>query len=180
MGSAFEVFMNFMNNKDDFQEPKKIHYRTIFVAPRSRETKEDAKKRAQHIVELLNEGHDFTELARQYCINYDEEKEGLQVVEVPSDNPDWRPPIIQDLQPGDISEVIERGETFAVAKFEEILPERIKEFREVQEPIRRKLADEKNQKNHERFAQSVREKADVRFTKTGEALVGKEQNFFLR
>ncbi len=167
----------YYRNRNDFKVPQKIYYRTLYVTPRGGEDREDVRDRAERIVELAREGEDFKELVRRYSFNYDEATEGLHSEEIPENHPHWRPASVRGLQPGEISDVIDRGQTFVIAKLEKIEEAGIKDFREVQGEIYKKLMMQKFEENQRNFLDRLEKKAHVEFTEEARRLIGKDDIF---
>ncbi len=163
----------YRRNKKAFEVPAKIHYRMIYIAPTARESREEVRSRAGHVLTLLDEGADFGRLARQYCsAGAEESEDGLRVVEVPGDAPDWMPPLVRGLEPGEISELKERGNGYVISKLENVVSGHIRGFAEVQDKILRRLEEKKMAKMQEKLLEKVRKDAEVEFTEAGRELTG--------
>ncbi len=156
----------YRRNNNDFRLPKKVYYRVIYIAPRGAESQQDVRERAEHVLDLVERGYDFKELARRYCFVHDDDKDGLQVEE------GRMHPWVSGLRPGEVSGVIEgRGEVCAIAKLEKIQPEGVPDFREVQNEIRDRLWDKKIAGAQNRVLEKLRTEADINFTGEGRKLV---------
>ncbi len=156
----------YRRNNNDFRVPKKVYYRVIYIAPRGGESQQEVRERAEHILELVERGYDFKELARRYCFVHDEDEDGLQVEE------GRMHPWVSELRPGEVSGVIEgRGGVCAIAKLEKIQPEGVLDFREVQNAIRDRLWEEKIAGAQSRVVEKLRTEAEINFTAEGRKLV---------
>ena len=166
----------YLRHKDDYSVPGKIYYQRIYLAPEGREDAGQVRERAEQVREMAEEGHCFLDLAQRHCFNYDEDEDGLRIVEIPENNPDWRPSEINGLEEGEISEVKEgRGRIHVIAMLDRIEPAGIKRFEEVQGEIRRNLMQEKETRARSRLLEELREKSEVRFTEKGKELVGEAE-----
>ncbi len=164
----------YRRNKSDYEEPAKIHIRRIFIAPTARESDEEVKQRAERILAFLDEGADFGELARNYCMGGDD-RGGLLTVEVPEDDPDFMPRLVEGLEVGEVSDINPHGSGYVIAKLEDITPALIKEFSQVQEDIRSRLLNEKRIEKQTQLIANLRGNAEIQFTEEGQNLVGDSQ-----
>jgi peptidyl-prolyl cis-trans isomerase SurA len=131
----------------------------------SSSNKEGARQRAENIRKMVKEGQDFRELTRSFS-DLPSRKDGGDLGFFKEDEmADYMHKIIIDLQPGQISEIVETPESFQfflllarnIGGKAEIAP-----FELVSDEIRGKLGQEELQKSYQNWMKELREQALIK------------------
>ncbi len=128
------------------------------------------RAQAQQVLRQIKGGADFAQLADRFSADSATYHGGLHQVELPKDAPDWRPPVLKGLKPGEVSGVQQVGGSFAIAKFEGILEPRTLTFAEVQEALSKELLQRKRSDAETAFVEDLKRKARVEYLAGAEEL----------
>jgi len=137
-----ELKKYYENNKKNFEEPEKIRVLRIFL-PFKDDNKKDSLDQSNKIMEELNKGQEFGELAMKYSKGEKAENNG-----------DWgyfewkklsteEQNVIQELAEKEVSDPLELENGVSILKADEIIPSRQSSFEEVKKRIETILKDNK-------------------------------------
>jgi len=148
---------------EKYRTPLQIELRMIVIHRGNTEEEVAARGRqAEDVRRKLMAGEDFAELARQISEGTKADAGGYWGWI----DPDTRRPelasALAKLNPGDISEVIEAGDSFYILKIEARKHASVVPFEEVQERIRADLAGEQSQRAYEAWIERLKQKSYIR------------------
>ncbi len=159
-----EVKSYYEKNQDEFKNPEKVHARHILVKSQpdaSDEKKAEARKKIEDVQKKLEQGDDFSELAKEYSEGPSSKKGGDlgyfshgQMVEK-FDKAAFA------LEPGETSDIVETRFGYHIIKVEDKKPESMKSLDEVRESISENLRNEKLMQELEPYIASLKKKYPV-------------------
>jgi parvulin-like peptidyl-prolyl isomerase len=124
---------HFERNRERYRSPERIHIRQIVV--------EEAEK-ARNLREQLAKGADFASLAREHSQGPEASKGGLLPPFARGELPEAFDRAFE-LEPGQVSDVIESPHGFHIFSLVEVLPPSEPEYSELREAVRVELAQER-------------------------------------
>jgi peptidyl-prolyl cis-trans isomerase SurA len=154
----------YVQNKICFYQDESIRLRQIILTPQANESIESLRQTANKIIQELDEGANFSDVAQKYSADKVGRKGG-----------DWGWIKRQDirtelctvafsLEPGEYSQQpVELGETIFILFCEDKHEEMIQPVNEVRDVIENLLAGEIARKTQERWLQNIRENSYVRY-----------------
>ncbi|MGA8658242.1 MAG: peptidyl-prolyl cis-trans isomerase [Chthoniobacterales bacterium] len=151
-------------NKKDFATPEQVKLRMIVLNadPLNASSSDSTRKMADDIQQRAKSGSDFATLAKTYSMDATAENGG-----------DWgwvdQKTLNQDLtavafalSPGQVSQVVQVGDSYYLIYCEDKKVSTIKPLAEVQDSIRKKLEQIQRQKATQRWIDGLREKAYIK------------------
>lgn len=137
-----EIKKFYQENKEQFREPAQTRVSRIYL-PFNKENRDQVLSQAQELLEQLKSGHDFASLATKY--SQDEKATaggdwGLYEWQKLSEK---EKTTINELQSGQLSDIIELENAFVLLKVTEKQEERTKSIEEVRNQIRSTLTEQK-------------------------------------
>lgn len=159
-----EIKDYYENNQDEFKNPEKVHARHILVKSQqdaSDEKKAEARKKIEEVQKKLEQGNDFSELAKEYSEGPSSKKGGDlgyfshgQMVEK-FDKAAFA------LEPGETSDIVETRFGYHIIKVEDKKSESMKSLDKVRDSIRENLRNEKLMQELEPYIASLKKKYPV-------------------
>lgn len=159
-----DVESYYQENKKEFEVPEKVHARHILIQAgpdASEKKKAKAEEKIQEVQEKLEDGAEFSELAREHSEGPSSEKGGDlgsfsrgQMVES-FDKAAFA------LEPGEVSDVVETRFGYHLIKVEDKTPSSMKSLDEVKTSIRENLQREKVMQELEPYIESLKQKYPV-------------------
>jgi parvulin-like peptidyl-prolyl isomerase len=141
--APLEVRQQYEAHSEEFRTPRTAVYRQIFFPVVEGAEEPAVQASAEAVLEQIRAGEDFAKAADAHSADGADYPGGLRTVAVPDDRPDWLPPAVQGLEPGQVSEVRRAEGGFSIARLERVVPTGTKTFAEVQGDIQTKLLAEK-------------------------------------
>lgn len=138
-----EVMDYFKNNPDKFKDSKKVKVRNIIARFRNIGQRLEANKKIKEALDLLKNGKDFTEVAKEYSEEPDMDKRGEGVIVKSGQMKDEIDKIIFNLKKGEISNVIETESTLSIFLVEEKIESQEKGIDDVKDDIQNILFQQK-------------------------------------
>jgi parvulin-like peptidyl-prolyl isomerase len=126
---------------DRFVLPRAVLYRQILFVCADAEETAARREEAEDVLEQIRAGRDFGEAADACSDDRDAYAGGLHEVAVPEELPDWLPPAVEGLEPGETSEVRQVAGGLAIVRLEEVRPPAVAPFEQVQQSIKARLLD---------------------------------------
>ena len=153
----------YVRNKLRFYQPASIHLRQIILSPIADEGITPLRQTARQIIEELEDGADFGDLARKYGQDDMSRKGGdwgwLKRADLRSELSDTA----FALSPGDHSQVIELDETIFILYCEALREETIQPISQVRDVIEDVLVGEIARETQEKWIEDLRNRAYVRY-----------------
>ena len=171
--SPREMLGYYRDHQEEFRLPKKIVYRQIVLPLVGDDTENHVRSKAASILAQIRQGADFAQMAGLQSADRDKYPGGLHEVNVPAQQPDWRPPALSGLAEGETSGV-QRGSGgwFTITRFVRVEPPRVQPFKEVQGGIRAKLLKEKKMRARQAYLDGLKEKAIIEYLPDRQAVGG--------
>jgi parvulin-like peptidyl-prolyl isomerase len=148
-----EVTNYYTAHLDEFQEVEKLDLDSIFI--RINDSKEEAEKKVQEILNLLNAGQDFAELREKYS-----DMPALGIVKKGELNKEIEN-IVFKLKINEVSVPIQTNTGFYLFKLKERIPPGEIKLREVREQIYRTIFDQKFQARFTEWLDRLKENAYI-------------------
>ncbi len=155
-------------NKELFSTPAQIKLRMITISKTGGASADlpggtvDNRKVAEEIRSKIADGADFARMAQMYSEDPNHEAGGdWGWVDTKTLNPELTR-IAFDLDPGDVSSIIELGNSLFILYVEAKRPAVVRNLKEVRADVERQLVQEERQKAMDRWLNSLREKAYVK------------------
>ncbi|MFW6189724.1 MAG: peptidylprolyl isomerase [Planctomycetota bacterium] len=164
--SPAEMRRYYRERRSEFRRPRAIVYRQILLTTGDRAERNARRRLARDILGKLENGADFAALADRYSADADRYPGGRHRVEVPAEQPGWRPAAVEGLEVGELSGVRETSPGFCITRLEEVREPRVVSFTEAQDQIRRKLLRRKRAEAQREFLDELRRRARVRYMET--------------
>ncbi len=157
--SPDEIREEYEYSRDEYQVPKRTKVSHILVkaeGDNGEKATEEARKRAEQILEEVERGDDFAALARKYSEDPDSAKEGGSIgwVRKGENVPEFAE-VAFSLEKGEIGPLIQSQDGFHIVKVDDVEEERVKSLEEVQGTIRAELAGVKSRQFAEEEAQEA-------------------------
>mgnify|MGYP001975777185 FL=1 len=153
----------YVRNKLRFYQPASIHLRQIILSPIADEGITPLRQTARQIIEELEDGADFGDLARKYGQDDMSRKGGdwgwLKRADLRSELSDTA----FALSPGDHSQAIELDETIFILYCEALREETIQPISQVRDVIEDVLVGEIARETQEKWIEDLRNRAYVRY-----------------
>jgi len=147
-----DIELYYNQHKGQYLVPERIKASHILLS-----TEEEAKK----VLDELNEGADFDEMARQYSKDLTKDRGGdLGYFQKGQMIPEFEKACFQ-LQPGETSNIVKTRFGYHIIKVTDKRPAEHKQLSEVKEKIRAKLIDQSKQQQFRDFVQSLKDKAKI-------------------
>jgi parvulin-like peptidyl-prolyl isomerase len=147
-----EVAMRFEQQQARWATQPKAEVRQIIVSD---------PMRARRVLRELKSGGDFEALARQYSLGPEAKTGGLLPPYARGELPDAFDQAF-DLEPGQLSDVVESPYGFHIFRLEKHVPARTPTYEEVREDVRSELQGELFVTLRENWVRALRRKADIR------------------
>ena len=160
----------YKEHPEEFRRPRTLVYRQILFTVADPAQAAARRKQADEVLRQIKAGGDFAQLANRFSADSATYPDGLHQVELPKDAPDWRPPVLQGLKAGEVSDVQPVGDSFAIARLEGILEPRTLTFDEVQDALSKELLDRKRTDAQAAFVEDLKRKARVEYLAGAEEL----------
>jgi len=161
--SPAEVRSYYDAQRGELTAPRTIRYRQIFLPTVDGAEEAALRDEAQDLLRNIRNGLDFAEAADRYSADRDEHPGGLREVVVPDDLPDWMPPAVEGLEPGQVSDVRAVASGFSIAMLEEVSPARQLTFQEAQAHIKATLTREKRVAARDKYLERLQEEAHIEY-----------------
>ncbi len=155
-----ELLDYYNNHKDEFKEEAVYTLQAIFISNERPNTEEIKKK----IKELLKK-EEFTKVAEEYSDEPLKKLKGELGVFKESELAKEILSVVKNLKKGEISDWIAYKNGWLIVKLSDFSPEKIPEFKEIQEKIRQKLFFEKRQEFLKEYIKKLRKEAYIKIIK---------------
>jgi len=157
--SPDEIREEYEYSRDEYQVPKRVKVSHILVkaeGDNGEKATEEARKRAEQILEEAERGDDFAALARKHSEDPDSAKEGGSIgwVRKGENVPEFAE-VAFSLEKGEIGPLIQSQDGFHIVKVDDVEEARVKGFEEVEGAIRAELAGVKSRQLAEEEAQEA-------------------------
>ncbi len=150
------------SHKEDYKKPGKAHVASIFLVPASSDQSGELEKKGKEIIERLEKGEKFADLAREYS-NGPGAKEGGDLGEITLADVDPKMmEVINTLKDGEVSPLIDMGNRFQIIKLIKKTDTEWLPFEEVKEDITDLLY---NKEMEERYNEYMTELKENSYTK---------------
>ncbi len=159
---AGDVRRHYLDHQSDFHQPKQVRIRQILIRYDDYESKAEAGKVAEQVLEKLRGGGDFAHLAELYSHGPYSRQGGLwEFMEQggfigPVDGAAF------SLGGGELSEAIEGPTGYHIIRVEDIRPERTAPFEEAQGDIQKQLYREHYRERYNAYVQGLQRRARIR------------------
>jgi len=148
---------------EEFRLPRTLVYRQILLTVSDADQQVAHRAEAEHIIQQLRAGADFGRLADRFSADRDRYPGGLHRVELPEDQADWRPAVLEGLEPGQTSDVRELAGSLSIVRFEQIVEPRTLTFAEAQSSIRTRLLEQKRADAQAAFVEDLKSRARIEY-----------------
>ncbi len=155
-----ELLDYYNNHKDEFKKEAVYTLQAIFISNERPEHEEIKKK----VKELLKK-EKFTKVAEEYSDEPLKKLKGELGVFKESELAKEILSVVKNLKKGEISDWIPYKNGWLLVKLSDFTPEKIPEFKEVQEEIRRKLFFKKRQEFLKEYVEKLRKEAYIKIMK---------------
>lgn len=159
-----EVKAYYEENQDEFQVPEKVHARHILVKSQpdaSDEKKAEARKKIEDVQKKLEQGEDFSELAKEYSEGPSGDSGGDLGYFSHGQMVEKFDKVAFALEPGETSDIVETRFGYHIITVEDKKPESMKSLDEVRESISENLRNEKLMQELEPYIASLKKKYPV-------------------
>ncbi|MFH1381014.1 MAG: peptidylprolyl isomerase [Candidatus Omnitrophota bacterium] len=158
-----EVLTYYEENKDKFNEPKKVKVSSILIRVGDQHSTEAAEKLARKILSRLEEGGDFAALAKKYSEGPYADSGGDMGWVKENELMDKINDLVFSLEINEISGILETTLGFHIFKVDAKAPARVKTFQEVKNPIEEILYRDKVEKKLVEWLDKLKENAYIAF-----------------
>lgn len=150
-----EVEDYYQKNKEQYQEPEKVRLRWIVLS---------SQEQAQEVLEQLEQGADFSQLAGQYSIDDDTRDRGGELGELSrAELPPEVAEIAFKLNPGEYSQQAVRTQRgYVIVQADERIPPRQKDLEEVESEVHSALISRKKEEKFRAWLEGLREEAEIK------------------
>lgn len=154
-----EIEKCYQENPDQFTIPEMVRAAHIVKHPDENSKPDDLRKELEEILTEIKEKDNFGEMASKHSSCPESEGDlgffarGQMVPEFED--------VVFNMKPGDISDVFETQFGFHIAKLTSHRPAALCPLEDVQEPIEKKLTQDAQQKELEKFVDAEKEKATI-------------------
>ncbi|MBD3203924.1 hypothetical protein GF327_06500 [Candidatus Woesearchaeota archaeon] len=155
-------------NQEQFVVPESVNASHILICHNQSQgcqnnlSKEQAKEKIQEVIEDLEKGEDFSELAMNCSECPSAEKGGNLGYFTRGQMAEEFEKVAFNMSQGEISGVVETLFGFHIIKVHDIKEEETVEFEAVKEQIRQNLLTQKQQEIYQEFVDELRESADIK------------------
>jgi len=156
-----ELRAYYREHPDEFRHPHRLRYRQILFTVLEEDGIPMVRRRAERVLARIGNGADFAEMADEHSDDAESYPGGLHQVVIPEEHPEWRPPAVEGLDPGETSGVRRVPGGMAIVRLESVEPARNLSFEEAQRQVRERLLAEKRHEARERYLQELREQGAV-------------------
>lgn len=161
-----EILQYFEKNRLEYVEPEKIKARQIYIRAKTEEEVEEAKTKAEILLERLKNGEDFATLARESSDDPFTRDAGGDMGYFARGRlvPELEEAVFL-LEDGKVSPILRTESGFHIFKLEDRIPGRPQEYDEVREDITEILREEKEKKAYEALDEKLFKKYGVKIHK---------------
>jgi peptidyl-prolyl cis-trans isomerase SurA len=153
----------YIENKARFYQSEALHLRQIILSSSADTNSADQLVRATEIIHKLEQGARFSDLAREYGQDAVSRKGGdwgwIERKDIRAELSD----VAFSLEPGQYSQPIHLANTIFILYAEAVRKEMIQPIAQVRDLIERQLSDQIARENQEKWLQSLRDRAFVRY-----------------
>lgn len=154
-----EIREEYEINRDEYRIPKRVKVSHILITPEGddgEESVDEARKKAEQILEQAEKGEDFATLAKEHSRDPDSAENGGSIgwVREGERAPEFAEQAFA-LEKGEIGPLIESEDGFHVVKLDDVEEARVKGFGEVEGEIRAELARAKSRQVAEAKAEEA-------------------------
>lgn len=157
-----EVAQYYQDNIESFQRPERVRVRQIFLAAETDDAREQARARLEQLLEEIEAGADFRELASSYSEAPGAERGGLIGWQQEGDLIDPLNSVAFSLPSGEISEVLETPFGAHILKVDDREDAGVASLDEVRSEIEPQLRTQKASEQFDRWIADLRRRAGVR------------------
>jgi len=168
--SPSEVRKYYEEHRLELRAPKKVVYRQIFLPVTDAVGEEACRRQAEDVLKRIRDGMSFEEAADRYSADADRHPGGLHIVEVPDELPDWLPPAVAGLEPGQLSPVRRLSGGYSIARLEKLTPAHVMSFEEAQESIKAELLQRSQEAARARYIERLRQEARIEYLPAARSL----------
>ena len=168
--SPTEVRKYYDEHREDFRVERSVVYRQILFVVVDRAEELTQRERAESVHRRIVQGLDFAEGADRYSADSEMYPGGWREVRVPDYLPDWLPPTVVGLEPGQLSGVRRLAGGFSVARLEEVKPARVLPFEEAQPRITEDILQRERAAARAEYVGKLKEEAGIEYLPPAAAL----------
>ncbi len=165
-----ELRSHYRQNRQEFALPRRVLYQQVFFPVAEGASEQEVLSRAEAVLAQIRGGADFGRVADRHSADADRYPAGFHDVALPESRPDWRPPAVRGLEPGQVSGVRRVAGGFAIVKLLGVRQQRVRPFAEVQDEIRARLVRRKRASARRRLLERLREDSLIEYYPAAEAL----------
>ena len=170
--SPAEARRYYEEHAEKFVLPRTVRYRQILFVVVDASGWEARRALAEAVHGKLREGADFAALADRYSADAATYPGGLRSVALPDSMPDWLPPAVRGLAPGETSEVRRLAGGFSIARLEEVRPAGPQPFDEAYSAIKAALLVQKRLAARAEYVERLMRGARIEYHPAGTKLMG--------
>jgi parvulin-like peptidyl-prolyl isomerase len=159
------------DHAEEFARPRTVVFRQMLFVVVDQADEQARRGRAEAALKRVRAGDDFAQVAKDLSADAGADPGGVQRVGVPKSLPDWLPPAVDGLKPGQTSEVRRLQAGYSVARLEEIRPPGPQPFEEVQPAIKDALLQSKRAVARAAYVDGLRAKARIEYLPAGRELM---------
>ena len=159
---AEEVRQNYQERRSEFCRLQQVRIRQVLIRYDDYESKAEARKTAQQVLEKLRQGGDFARLAQLYSHGPYASQGGLWEFMEPGGFIEPVDEAAFRLAQGQLSDLIEGPTGYHILRVEEVKPERTVPFSEAQADIYQKLYRQHYQERYRSYVEGLQKRARVR------------------
>lgn len=161
--SPSEILAYYEAHKKDFEEPEKVKLETILIRFNDGRSEEEARSLAEGILMRLQEGGDFSLLAKEYSDGPYRDSGGDMGWVKKGELMETIDSLVFDLDKGEISGVLETNLGFHIFKVEDKTPENVPEFQQVKNKIEQIIFNKKFEEKFGRWLEELKKNAYIAF-----------------
>jgi parvulin-like peptidyl-prolyl isomerase len=150
-----ELKEDYRKNRHLFASPSKVEARHILLR---------TYREAEEVMQKLNQGEDFIQLAKDYSIDLPLSREGGQMARYPISKGEALPEldeILFLLAKGEISPIVETKFGFHIVRIDTIFPPSFKSFEEARKEIKERLTRQLHNQAYEEMVAQLEKDADI-------------------
>ena len=158
-----EITEYYQAHKNEFREPKKVKVRSVLIRINELRPAEKALEKAKEILARLQEGGDFSLLAKEYSEGPHRDKGGDMGWIKENELMTRINEILFKLEKGEISGIVKTNLGFHIFKIEDTSPSQVTEFREAKNLVERHLFNKKMDEKLGQWVEKLKEDAYIAF-----------------
>jgi hypothetical protein len=168
--SPREIRQYYHANKQEFERKPRIVYHEIVFIVLDAQDRVEQRRRAQAAMKELRQGEDFAVVANRYSDLAPEYPGGAREIPLPLDQPGYRPPALENLEVGVLSDVREIDDSMVIARIDEVTLPGTESFEVAQRAIRARLLNRARRQALDEYLDHLKKTARIDYTPAAEDL----------